>query len=180
MKFSNPQESLIFKITVCLLLCSTGLLFVGPNYAMPQLYASTLPAGTPITVRINQEVTSKTFLAGSKVNASVTNDVVVGGNVLIRAGALCDVSVLSSKKAGSVGSPGSITISVNSVQAVDGSNIPIMNAVFTAEGASKVTSSIVVTILCCILALLMKGKDGVIPIGTQISGYTVSQAEIRI
>ena len=47
-------------------------------------------------------------------------------------------------------------------------------------GKSQVTTAIVITILCCILGLLIKGKEGVIPAGTQLTGYTVSQAEVNV
>jgi hypothetical protein len=174
------QDSFLFKSAVMFTLFCTVIFFSSADFIYAQTDKLTIPAGTPVSITINQIVSSKTAPIGSKILASVANDVVINGKVVIKAGAPCNVSVLTSKKAGIVGSPGSITISVNNVQAIDGTIIPIINAVHSDEGKSQVITAIAITILCCILGLLIKGKEGEIPSGTQISGYTVSQVEIKI
>jgi len=177
MKYRN---SLFFKSVALVTLFCTIFLLVGSDIVWAQGQTIIVPSGTPVTIKIDQKVDSKTFPAGAKIQASIANDVVINGRVVIKAGALCNVSVVSSKKAGIVGSPGALTIQVNNVQAADGTIIPITNAVHSEEGKSQVVTAIAVTILCCILGLLIKGSEGVIPAGTQISGYTVSQAEVKI
>ena len=174
------KDSFLFKSTAIITLLCNLFLFLGSECVWAECLALTIPSGTPVTIRIDQDIDSKQFTAGSKVQASVVNDIVVSGQVLIRAGSPCDVNVISSKKAGIVGSPGSITISVNNVKAVDGKNVPITSAVMTEEGKSEVTTAVVITILCCILGLLIKGKEGVIKAGTQVTGYTVSQVDVNV
>ena len=174
------RNSILFKSVVILTLFSISFLFIGADLLWAQELALVVPSGTPVTIKIDQDVNSKEFPVGSKIQASVANDVIIDGKVVIRAGSPCDVTVVSAKKAGIVGAPGAITVSVNYVKAVDGTNIPISSATKSEEGKSQVTTAIVITILCCILGLLIKGKEGVIPAGTQLIGYTVSQAEVNV
>ncbi|MBC8278617.1 MAG: hypothetical protein H8E46_10330 [FCB group bacterium] len=174
------SNTVCFKISVLVTLFCSTFFMLGSEIVQAQSLALTIPSGTPVIIKLDQEVNSKTVTPGSVIKASVANDVKVNGKVVIKAGAVCDVSVLNSRKAGIVGSPGSVTISVNSVKSVDGTNIPLMNASKSDEGKSEVATAVVITILCCILGLLMKGKEGVIPAGTQITGYTVAQVDINI
>ena len=177
MRLSN---SLFFRISVYVTLFFSLLFVIGFEFVQAQNFALVIPSGTPVIIKLDQEVNSKTTTPGMVIKASVANDVIINGKVVIKAGAQCDVTVVNSRKAGIVGSPGSVTISVNSVKAIDGANIPLINASKSEEGKSEVATAVIITILCCILGLLMKGKEGVIPSGTQITGYTVTQVDINI
>ncbi len=166
---------------LCLIVLVNVLLFsVGNEIVLAQAMKKTIPAGTPVIIRIDQEVSSKTTTAGAKVPATVVGDVFVGGEVVIRAGAICDVMVISARKGAAVGQAGEITLQINSVMAIDGTMIPISGSSLSKTGDSQLTTVLVLAILCCILALLLKGKDGVIAAGTQVTGHTLTAVEITM
>jgi len=174
------RNSVWFKIISLCVLANVIFFVFGQEILLANAIKKTIPAGTPVTVKIDQEVSSKEFPAGSKVKASVASDVVIDNVVVIRAGAPAEVTVISSRKAGAVGQAGAITLQVNSIQAVDGTKITITSASLAKTGKGALTTALVVAILCCILGLLIKGKDGVVASGTTITGYTVSSVEVSI
>ncbi|MBU1652979.1 hypothetical protein KKA00_12205, partial [bacterium] len=140
------------KILSIMIVIWYSILPLGIDFAISQTVKETIPAGTPVFVKIDHEISSKEYSAGSKVPVTVAHDVIVKGQVLIQAGAQCDAVVTSAQKAGAVGRAGRLTIQVNSVMSVGGTMIPIANATLNKEGEGALTESVVITILCCILA----------------------------
>ena len=65
--------------------------------AAPAAPALVVPAGTTLTVRLGQELGSKTSAAGQSFSATLDRDVVVGGQTAIAAGAsVTDLKVVTS------------------------------------------------------------------------------------
>jgi Glycine zipper 2TM domain len=62
-----------------------------PVAAGPRDY--TIPAGTSLSVQLPAEISSKTAKVGQRVSANLTNDIVVDGKVVAKAGALVQGSV---------------------------------------------------------------------------------------
>jgi len=176
----SRRNSVFFKSTAILALFSFTFLLWGGDFAFAQEAAVVVPSHTPVTIRINEDVSSKTKSSGSSVQASVAMDVVIDGKIVIKAGAPCNAIVTSASKAGIVGGPGRILVTIQSVTAVDGSSVALTGATQEMEGKSQVVTAVLVTVLCCILGLLIKGKEGVIPSGTQVTGYTASQMQIKL
>jgi len=140
-----------------------------------------IPSGTAVTVRIDWDVTSKEAYLGEMVPASVVSDVVIDGETVIQAGASAQAVVDITNRASVVGFPGNVRVAILSITAVDGSQIPIMSTSKQVEGLSQVALALVVTLLfCCPLFLLIRGKNGVILAGTQVSGYTASTVSISV
>jgi len=92
-----------------------------------------LRAGTPITVTLNQTVSSANAQVGNTVEFMVRNDVVVNGKIVIAAGAMAEGWVKNVQRA-CPGSPARLVITVESAQAVDGSRVFLQSIPFTVQG----------------------------------------------
>lgn len=137
----------------------------------------TVPVGTIVEVAFSDPVDPATVSPGQSVRLSVTNAVKVGDVVVIDAGAAALGEVTVAEKNGAIGKPAKIGVTLRHVTAVDGTNIPI-TGMKQSEGASEQTTALVVTILCCVLGLLMKGGKTTIPQGATVQATTMSQATV--
>src|SRR3989442_4991275 len=80
------------------------------------LLAGDIPAGTHITVTLDQSVSSKDAGVEQHVPASVARDVVVGGKPLIPRGAQATLIVASAQSSGRLSKPGKLWLRMHSVQ----------------------------------------------------------------
>jgi hypothetical protein len=147
------------------------------NSASP-LLAAKVPGGTMIQVRLNQSMSSKSAKTGSFVDLTVVSDVKVDGKVVIKAGAQAQGNVSSAKKAAAFGSPGEIAIQVNSVRAVDGTNIPVQ-AMSSDDGDSQVATAIILGLLC-IVGFFIPGGEGELSSGVIINCRTLGDIDVKV
>jgi hypothetical protein len=138
-----------------------------------------VPVGTVVTVVFGESIDPATVMPGQTVMLSVVNPVMVAGAMVIQAGAPVLGEVTVSEKAGAVGKPAKIGVALRHVTAVDGTNIPL-SGLKQMEGENAQTTALVVTILCCILGLLMKGGKATIPAGAQVQATTMAPATITV
>ena len=82
----------------------------------------TLPAGTVVSLQLNQEVNSDEFFVGNSIDFMVRSNVTVNGKVLIAAGTFAEGTITAVKNSCDGQCP-QITIKVDNVQAVDGQRI---------------------------------------------------------
>lgn len=129
----------------------------------------TIPNGTPIDLMFQSTVSAETAVVGQTIPLSVVNEVKVGGIVVIAQGALAQGEVVAAQQRGSVGKAASINVILRSVQAVDGTSVSLTGQK-QVLGEDKQTESLVITLLCCILALLQKGGAAEIPAGSTVRG----------
>src|SRR2546426_6611560 len=80
------------------------------------LLAGDIPAGTHISVTLDQSVSSKNARVGQHIPASVARDVVVGGKTLIPRGAQATLIVASAQSSGRLSKPGKLWLRMHSVQ----------------------------------------------------------------
>jgi hypothetical protein len=102
--------------------------------------AQTIPAGTHITVRTSQELSSGSAKVGDRFDASLTHALVVGGKTLAKAGAPARGKVTSAKSSGRLHAPGQLSIRLTSVQ-VDSKMVPISTGSYHIEGKSHAKSN---------------------------------------
>ncbi len=152
----------------------------------------TLPAGTSIPIETSSMITSENTVVGQRVNLRVSYAVKVGREIVIPAGSQVRGTVVSVRKRKDAGRPGKITIKAESVQAIDGSQVPLNSENLSRKGKSKAGLAWGLTIgafllfvwfligLLSPLFLLIKGKDAIIPAGTSINATTYSNTEIQI
>jgi hypothetical protein len=138
-----------------------------------------VPVGTVVQVVFNNPVDPATVAPGQTVMLSVVNPVVIGGVTVIQAGAPVLGEVTAAEQSGSVGKPAKIGVALRQVTAVDGTNIPLSGQK-QMEGQNKQTTSLVVTILCCVLGLLMKGGTATIPAGSQLQATTMAPVTVTV
>lgn len=172
--FTKIVNSKRGKFTALLLACV--VLF--SSFTMPAGNVVVLKAGTMVNLELVNEVTSK-MAAGQTVDFRVMTDVKADGVVVIPAGSIAKGQVISASKNKLLGTPGEVTVQVKSVNAIDGTRIALSGSSSTAEGDSKLVTSLVLTFLCG-FGFLMKGGAGVITPGTTFDATVASNTDIAI
>ena len=102
--------------------------------------AQTIPAGTHITVRTAQELSSGSAKVGDRFDASLTHALVVGGKTLAKAGAPARGKVTSAKSSGRLHAPGELTLRLTSVQ-INRQMVPIATHGHTIKGKGHTKSN---------------------------------------
>lgn len=172
-------HGLVSRFTACVLLWAFFFVLLTPARVFAQTKL-TIPASTPVVIAIDESVNSDKVSVGDRVSATVAGQVVIDGNVVIATGAPCHAKVTRAEKSGVLGSGGYVELQLVSVQAVDGSQVPLMSAQASKEGDDKVTEAVIVAVLCCILGLLIKGKSGEIPAGTTVNALTAGYTPVTV
>jgi hypothetical protein len=139
----------------------------------------TLPAGTPVTLALTEEISSKTASNGMEIPFQVLSDVEEEDTVLIKAGTLGHAQVTNLKKPAALGKEGELTISDFYVTAVDGQRVPLV-ASLSQVGEGKSGKSLALGLIICWPLLLMKGGHAVVPAGTQKTVYTAGKVKVKI
>ncbi len=147
----------------------------------------TLRAGTAITLQTTQQISSQYLVAGQNIDFRVVYDVIADSEVVIPAGSIAKGTVVHAQKPKMFGKPGVISIKVNSVQAVDGQQIPLSSNVQMREGQNQkaIAWGIFVVSLFILWPLIfvpffIKGKNAVIPQGLNMDASTTTNAQIEI
>jgi hypothetical protein len=104
----------------------------------------TVPAGTTLTVRLNQTLSSKTSKTGQSFSATVRNSVSVGGKVVIPAGSTAHGRVLDAKKQGAFKGAADLALALTSVN-VHGTTYSISTGEWdqTEKGKGKRTAAVI-------------------------------------
>jgi hypothetical protein len=102
--------------------------------------AQTIPAGTHITVRTGQELSSGTAKVGEHFDATLTRALVVNGKTLAKAGAPARGKVTLAKSSGRLHAPGQLSVRLISVQ-VGGKMVPVSTGSYHIEGKSHTKSN---------------------------------------
>ena len=172
------DELIMRPITLTTLLLFAIQVGFMPGSAVAQ---STLkvPGGTSVVCEFVSSIDPATVAPGQLVHLRVVNDVIVGGVTVIKAGAAAQGEVTIAEKQGAIGKPAKVGVIVRTIEAVDGTRIPV-TGMSSREGESKQTEALVVTILCCILGLIMKGGATEIAAGTSLTVQTLGPAEVSV
>lgn len=144
-------------------------------------YAATIkiPAGTPITIRLNETVSTKNSSTGQLITAlTVVNDIKVNGKVAIAAGSMATAEVTKAEKPGFIGIAGELNLVGQTVRAVDGTMVPFSLNKYV-EGRSRVVLSVILGLLC-LFPLLIKGGHAEFPTGSTFNGMTLGLAEVTV
>jgi len=165
--------------------CISGVLvvFVFVFLTLSMSYANPgtvkIPNGTPVVLRLVEEVNSKLKNLNEAINLEVARDVVIDNKIVIKAGTPGLATVTLCEKTGMVGKAGMIQFSVDSTKSVDGQNVPL-RATMTQGGKEEVTTAVAGGVICCPLFLLMSGKDASFPVGTEVKSYTAGDVTAEV
>jgi len=102
------------------------------NQASPQL---TIPAGTPITVRLQQHVSSASAEPGERFAAVLEEPIVVRNQVLAPTGTLVHGHVVEARRSGRLHHPGELDLTLDSL-VVNQRSIPVVTSHLFARGGS--------------------------------------------
>ena len=122
-----PKEVLVRNVLVLPVLSAFIILSAAPLYAQ-----KIVPAGTAVMIRLEQSVNSKTA-ANEKVKATVAQDVVIHGKVLIPRGSPAAVYVTESAASGQSSPPAKLLLRLDAVT-VGGRAYPVSASLAGDDG----------------------------------------------
>jgi hypothetical protein len=101
------------------------------------MQARSIPSGTPINVRINENLSSENSQPGDSFTGVLTQAVVVNGSTLFSRGAAVKGQVVSAKKSGRLSDPGELELTLTSIN-----NAGVSSEPFLIKGASHTKSNV--------------------------------------
>jgi uncharacterized protein DUF2846 len=138
-----------------------------------------VPEGTPINVVVAKEVTSKEAKPNDPVEFTVTEDLVINGQVVVRKGTPAIGSVINAEKKGYMGKSGKLAVQVESTTTSDGQRLKL-RAAKGREGDDKTTSTMVLSTLISPAFLFLKGSEAKIAPGTVVTVYAAEEKRFRL
>ena len=139
----------------------------------------TLRGGDLIPLVFKQSISSKDISNGMLVKFAVKEDILSDKNkIIIKSNTTVNGRITRVKKAAWVGQKGKIDIQINSVKAVDGTNIPVYYNL-NNEGKSRQAAAIGVGVILFWPALFVKGKQATIDAGTVIMVETMDDVTLN-
>jgi hypothetical protein len=130
-----------------------------------------IPAGTPLTVAIDQDLSSASVNSGQRITFHLTSDYSEFGHVLISSGTKVRGTVVESTRRKSGGRAGALTVQVNSVRAVDGTMVPLRGTE-KISGKNRQSQAAALGVLTLGIGATKKGLSASIPAGTQFTVFT--------
>ena len=138
-----------------------------------------IPAGTPLTVAIDEDLSSASVNSGQRISFHLTSDYSEFGHVLISSGTPVRGTVVQSTRRKSAGRPGALTISVTSVRAVDGTYVPLRGTE-KVVGKNRQTQAAALGVLTLGIGASKKGLSASIPAGTQYTVFTDARKTVVV
>jgi hypothetical protein len=96
-----------------------------------------IPAGTFVTVRVDQLLSSDKNKAGDAFSASLARPLIASGLVVSRRGQMLGGEVVEARKAGRVKGTSQLQISLNSLTLADGQQVPIQTELTSITGPTS-------------------------------------------
>lgn len=125
-----------------------------------------IPKGTKLIVEFTRDISSKNMTKGEPIPLVISENLILNGVVIIPAGTKVKGYVTVARKAGNMGRAGKLEITVESVKAVNGVDIPLQY-IKSARGKDDVAgSAAVIAAVSIIGGFFMKGKNVNIGAGT--------------
>ncbi len=137
----------------------------------------TVPGLTPVLVRIEDEISSKTARTGDHFRITVAEDVRVGDAVVIPAGSTGDGEVIHAAKPGAGGKAGELIVAARWVQVGD-IQVRLRSFALGAVGKDKSVDSLAASFVVGPFALFQKG--GVVIIPRETMGMAKTALEFRL
>src|SRR5690242_11068380 len=97
--------------------------------------AQTIPSGTPLTVRINSQISSATAQTGQKFDGVLARDLVVNNQTIAKTGTVVHGKVSYAKSSGRLHAPGQLTVRLTSMD-LNGKHVSLATTGYYAKGKS--------------------------------------------
>lgn len=166
------MKRLFGGVCILILLCSICSLSLAEEKAV-------LKDGTPVMLRLTEEVSTKTKNLSDSIRFEVTKDVIVNGKMLVKAGTPADGTVSVCQKPDILGQEGTIAFTVNSTKAVDGQWV-YLRSNLSRSGENKMLISAGAAYACCPIFGLIKGSGASFPVGSEIKSYTENDVAVMV
>jgi hypothetical protein len=105
---------------------------ISPTSAIAQ---TSIPSGTPITVRLQSNVSSGSSHTGESFDAVLDEPLIINGQTVASRGAHVKGRIVSAKSSGHLKDPGYIRLTLMSL-AINGKELPIQTSTIFAKGSS--------------------------------------------
>ena len=138
-----------------------------------------IPAGTPLTVAIDEDLSSASVNQGQEVSFHLTSDYSEFGHVLIAQGTPVRGTVAHVARRSAGGNPGTVTVQVTSVRAVDGTRIPLRGTK-KAVGKKRQGQATALAVLTLGIGATKKGLSAVIAKGTEFTVFTDAKRTVVV
>jgi hypothetical protein len=146
----------------------------------------TLLDGTPVKLRLSENLTSATAKAGDQVPFEVTDDVLVDGVAVIAKGGAALATVTDANPKRRMGRGGKLDVNVDSARLLDGEKVQLRASQENQGGGhvGAMTGAMVGTAIVFFpaapLFLFMHGKDVTIPQGTEITAFVEGDMKLEM
>jgi hypothetical protein len=117
-----------------------------------------LAAGTEITVRITEDLTSLTHFRGEELPFELARDVECEGRVVMKAGSAVRAQITNSVPAGARARAGVLTIEIREGIAIDGQAVRL-TGVHTRRGPRRLARLILTTAFLGLISLAQHGEE---------------------
>lgn len=172
MKLPNSR---VVAVTLALLLSPAPFASAASYQAQDEIVIS---EGTPIKVVTTREITSKDAKPNDPVPFTVSEDVVINGQVVVRTGTAAVGSVVNAEKSGYMGKSGKLAIQVESTETTDGSPLRLRAA--KGKEGNDAGSTVVALSFISPVFLFKKGGEAKITAGTAVTVYAAEQKHFRL
>ena len=139
---------------------------------------SILPAGTPVIVMLNEELTTQASIKGDAFTITVLHDVVAEDTVIIPQGTTGIGEVTFVSRKGGFGKPGILGISVRSLDL--GGETILLDGRYREEGGNNNGAVAATWVAVGIFSGFIKGKAGVIPQGRELKARTAEDIAFTV
>lgn len=152
--------------------------FTAQPVAAQQGQMMTVPANLAVTVRMNSELNTSRNREGETFYATVANDVVHNGFVVIPRGSRAVGTITWLTKKGMFGKSGKMDISIDTIEI--GSNRIATVGTFRQEGEGNTVATVGAVIVAPVIGFFVTGRSGVIPSGRELEVHTRDPFDVAI
>lgn len=132
---------------------------------------ATIPAGTSVTLRIKQQVSSRTAKRGDLFEIELVNDLYVDSAPIIPAGIKGVAQVVHASPKGFGGRAGELIVAARYLES-DGRRIALRKTKFSSAGSDNAGAAIATTIAAPVIGLFVTGTSVDLPVGSIIVAET--------
>jgi hypothetical protein len=130
-----------------------------------------LASGTKLQLELAEELSSKTAQEGDiVVYYAAANVLSPTKEILIKKGARATGKVTMAKRARMFGKKGQLEFTVEEIEAVDGTKVPLRSTV-EKNGKGRGTTMVAVAALVSVFGVFIKGKNVTVKSGTLVEAY---------
>lgn len=138
-----------------------------------------VPDGTVVAVHPTDDISSGKISTGDRLNFVASAPVEVNGTTIVGQGAPAYGTVLLCRKAQRANKGGLLVVSIDRVQAVDGSQIRL-SASNAGRGASNREYTIAVSLVVPVVGLAIEGRESVIPADKDLPVYVMLNRWVQV